>query len=122
MSIVAHFWRRLFSPHSRINQVDLLAVRDALICIFKRWGLPMAMKVDNGAPFGDPLRKSIPVLGLWLIALDIEMIWNRPSQPTDNAKVERMQGTSGRWAEADRCNNLLQLEDRLADVAQIQRE
>jgi putative transposase len=102
--------------------VDPLAVRDALIAIFARWGLPKAIKVDNGEPFGDPYRKSIPALALWLISLDIAMIWNRPRQPTDNAIVERMQGTSKRWADVDRCANYAELSSRLADVALIQRE
>lgn len=102
--------------------MDPLAVRDALISIFERWGVPQAIKVDNGQPFGDPQRKSIPVLGLWLISLDITMIWNPPRKPTENAKVERMQGTSGRWAEVDRCANYEQLALRLADVALVQRE
>ena len=80
------------------------------------------MKVDNGAPLGDPLRKSIPPLGLWLISLGVEMIWNRPAQPTDNAKVERMQATSARWAEVKHCPTIEHLRKRLVDVALTQRE
>ena len=122
MNTVERFLMRPFFPRSRINQVDPLAVRDALIAIFARWGVPKAIKVDNGEPFGDPYRKSIPALALWLISLDIAMIWNRPGQPTDNAIVERMQGTSKRWADVDRCANHQQLALRLADVALVQRE
>jgi len=97
-------------------------VRDALIAMFARWGLPGAIKVDNGEPFGDPMRKSIPTLALWLISLDITVIWNRPNQPTDNAVVERMQGTSQRWAEVEECASYQELDHRLADVALVQRE
>lgn len=90
--------------------------------MFTRWGIPGAIKVDNGEPFGDPMRKSIPTLALWLICLDIVVIWNRPNQPTDNAIVERMQGTSRRWAEVDRCTDYRELMHRLDDVALVQRE
>ncbi len=68
------------------------------------------------------MRKSIPTLALWLISLDIAVIWNRPNQPTDNAIVERMQRTSQRWAEVTQCADYEELEYRLADVALIQRE
>ena len=57
--------------------------------IFEQWGLPSYIRVDNGKPFGDPQRCSIPELGLWLIGLGIEVVWNRPRTPKDNATVER---------------------------------
>ena len=73
--------------------------------VFQRWGMPVLIKVDNGQPFGDPQKKTIPVLALWLMSLKIKVIWNRPRQPRDNAKVERMQGTSKRWVDLDRCTS-----------------
>lgn len=89
---------------------------------FEQWGLPKSIKVDNGKPFGDPQGCSVPVLALWLIGLGIEMIWNRPRNPTDNAKVERMQGTTSKWAEIDKCTSYTQLQTNLDKAAQIQRE
>jgi transposase InsO family protein len=77
--------------------------------------------VDNGHPFGDPKLESVPVLALWLIAYGIPVIWNRPKKPTDNAKVERMQGTSSRWVEPDKCSSLSELQKRLDKVAIQQR-
>lgn len=68
--------------------------------------------MDNGHPFGDPKLESVPVLALWLIAYGVPVIWNRPRKPTDNAKVERMQGTSGRWVEPEKCNSLIELQKR----------
>ena len=96
-------------------------VRQHLVSSFERWGLPEAVKVDNGWPFGDPQRKAIPVLALWLIGHDIAVVWNRPRQPTDNAKVERMQQTTTHWAEVARCASVAILRERLADVARLQR-
>ena len=84
--------------------------------------MPVLIKVDNGQPFGDPQKKTIPVLALWLMSLKIKVIWNRPRQPRDNAKVERMQGTSKRWVDLDRCTSRADLQRRLDEVARLQRE
>ena len=115
-------WQRPFSPCSHINKVKPIKIRDALIALFARWGLPEAIRVDNGEPFGDPMRKSIPTLALWLISLGITVIWNRPRMPTDNAVVERLQDTSQRWAEVEKCTHYHELENRLKAVALTQRE
>lgn len=114
--------RPRFSPHSRISQVDLVALRDHLIAVFKRWGRPVSIKVDNGQPLGDPQKKTIPVLALWLISFDIQVIWNRPRRPTDNAIVERMQGTTKRWVEIERCGDRSALQEKLNEVKELQRD
>lgn len=111
-----------FSPKGRISQVDLPAVRQQLVRSLEHWGLPEAVRVDNGLPFGDPQRKVIPVLALWLIGHGIAVLWNRPRQPTDNAKVERMQQTTRHWVDLGRCPSVAVLQARLARVALVQRE
>lgn len=89
---------------------------------FEQWGLPHHIRVDNGKPFGDPQRCSIPELALWLIGLGIEVIWNRPRTPKDNAKVERMQATTSRWTEVEQCYSCSELQAKLDKAAVIQRE
>ncbi len=84
--------------------------------------MPLSIRVDNGMPLGDPQRKSIPELSLWLLAKKIEVIFNRPRQPTDNAKVERMQQTTKNWAVIDQAKNIVDLEKRLNKAIIIQRE
>lgn len=73
-------------------------------------------------PLGDPQRKSIPELSLWILAKNVEVIFNRPRQPTDNAKVERMQRTTKDWAAIDQAENLDDLEQRLEKAILVQRE
>lgn len=84
-----------------------------LITIFKNWGVPQWIKVDNGRPFGDPTLEVIPVLALWLIALGIKVIWNRPRMPQDNAKVERRQDVLGNWTEFRKAKDTFDLQVRL---------
>ena len=84
--------------------------------------MPKSIRVDNGKPLGDPQRKSITILGLWLEGLGIKVIYNRPRRPTDNAKVERMQQTTKNWAAIKMCKNQKQLKEQLEAVIEIQRE
>lgn len=114
--------RHSFSPLSCINQAALSHIQHGMIECLKQWGLPLNIKVDNGKPFGDPQRSSIPELCLWLSALGVQTIWNRPRQPRDNARVERMQGTTSRWVEVARCNTHEELQHKLDHAAVLQRE
>lgn len=77
--------------------------------------------MDNGRPFGDPQRQTIPYLALWLIGLGIGVIWNRPKIPQDNAKVERGQGVLTNWVEPRKCPNIDVLQHRLLKEAHFQR-
>jgi hypothetical protein len=78
------------------------------------------MRFDNGAPFGDTHREITPVLALWLIGLGIEVIYNQPFKPQQNAKVERQQGTLGNWVHASSCANYEQFVQRLAFAQALQ--
>jgi hypothetical protein len=112
----------LFFPHFHINEVNALEVQKALCQSFEQWGLPQAIKVDNGKPLGDPRHSCIPVLALWLIGLGIDVIWNPPRPPRANAKVERMQGTTSRWVEIEKCFSYEHLQRNLDKAAWLQRE
>jgi hypothetical protein len=98
------------------------AVQQMMQQSFEQWGLPQRIRVDNGKPFGDPQRCSVPELALWLIGLGVEVVWNRPRTPKDNAKVERMQATTSRWTEAEQCYSDSELQSKLDRAAAVQRE
>lgn len=102
-----------FFPYKKICEVPLHQIQQQVIHIFKNWGMPQWIKVDNGRPFGDPKRETIPPLSLWLIALGIQVIWNTPRQPKENAKVERAQGTLGKWTEYKKCFDGYELQLKL---------
>lgn len=94
-------------------------VQAVLVTIFETWGVPQWIKVDNGRPFGDPQRQTVPVLALWLIALGVRVIFNRPRIPQDNAKVERSQGVLANWTEWRKCRNTTELQNRLSKEAKF---
>ncbi len=96
-------------------------VREALSGVFGRWGKCGAMRVDNGLPLGAPKKETTSPLALWLIGHHVDMIFNKPYCPQSNAKVERMQDVSCRWAEADSTRELAHLQERLDQEALVQR-
>lgn len=108
--------------YSRICQVPTEEIRQKLIIMFLRWGKAGAFRVDNGEPFGSPTLTTTPPIALWLIAMDVDMIWNKPRKPQQNAVVEKAQCTSSRWAEVEKATDLQDLQKRLDREAVLQRE
>jgi hypothetical protein len=101
--------------------VAVTQVQAALRRIFARWGLPQRLRVDNGAPWAT-WADLPPAFALWLIGVGIQMIWNRPRSPQENAKVERCNGLIGSWGDPATCADHAQWEARLGEIVVIQRE
>jgi len=107
---------------NRICEVDPIELRKGLEIVFTEYGKPESIKVDNGRPLADPKRESIPPLVLWLYSHNIQVIFNRPGRPTDNSKVERMQGVSKSLSEPRLCQNVEELKDSLQEACHFQRK
>jgi transposase InsO family protein len=71
------------------NQSEV-AVRQALCSIFRRYGLPRALRADNGAPFGGKGALGLSRLSVWWLRLGIAVEFIRPGHPQDNAAHEQM--------------------------------
>jgi hypothetical protein len=89
--------------------------------VFRRWGLPRSIRVDNGHPWG--LNRGLPpALALWLIGLGVAVEWIPPGQPQQNGHVERGNGVTQQWAEPGACSTRGQLQSRLNHECEVQRE
>ena len=99
----------------------LWEIRALLLEMFRQWGFPLAIRTDNGEPFGVPTRDVVPILSLWLLAWGVKPVLNRPRRPQDNGKVERNQGTASRWAEVYGCPDIQTLQATLDDACDLQR-
>jgi transposase InsO family protein len=92
------------------NEKDQLT-RDSLVAVFRRYGLPDAMLMDNGAPWGDSGGGRFTSFSVWLMRLGIRVAHGRPLHPQTQGKDERLHRT-------------MQAEialDRLADLEESQR-
>ncbi len=80
--------------------------------VFKRYGLPEIIRVDNGSPFASMGPAGLSRLSVWWIGLGIEVQFSRPGCPQDNGCHERMHRTmkaeccqpasANRWAQQQR--------------------
>jgi len=68
-------------------------VQDGLSCIFRRYGLPDRMTMDNGSPWGSDSDHRFTKLTAWLIRLDIRVSHSRPYHPQTQGKDERLHRT-----------------------------
>jgi len=76
--------RRL--PDARTETVRLCFER-----LFERYGLPEAIRSDNGAPFAHTQALfGLSRLSVWWVALGIDLERGRPGHPQDNGGHERM--------------------------------
>jgi putative transposase len=78
----------LYAKHAAAQSETV--VRRALAGLFKREGLPRAIHVDNGAPFGGTGALGLTRLSVWWLQLGIQVRFSRPARPGDNAAHEQM--------------------------------
>ena len=68
-------------------------VQNRLEWTFRRYGLPEALFVDNGKPWGDSSGQRWTRLGVWLLKLGVTIIHSRPYHPQSRGKNERFHRT-----------------------------
>ena len=70
-----------------------LTVKQRLIRIFRRYGLPSKMLMDNGSPWGSGARHIFTWLTAWLVRQGIGVIHSQPFHPQTLGKDERFHRT-----------------------------
>jgi transposase InsO family protein len=79
------------------------STRERLTGVFRRYGLPDAMLMDNGAPWGDSGGGPFTAFVIWLMRLGVRVTHGRPYHPQTQGKDERFHRTlkaevlQGRW-------------------------
>jgi len=74
-------------------------VREALINVFRKYGLPYMILTDNGGPWGAAGNESVDgtrsytALEKWFIQLNIKLIHGKPYHPQTQGKEERFHRT-----------------------------
>jgi transposase InsO family protein len=61
--------------------------------VFRRYGLPYSMVMDNGSPWGRDERREYSTFTVWLIRLGIQVIHSLPRHPQTLGKDERFHRT-----------------------------
>jgi len=69
------------------------STRERLIAVFRRYGLPDAMLMDNGVPWGDSGGGPFTAFSVWLMRLGVRVAHGRPYHPQTQGKDERFHRT-----------------------------
>ena len=90
----------MVDDHSRFSQLleactdeKTETVSARLIKAFRHYGLPRAMNMDNGNPWGNPSCDPYTKLTVWLMRLGVGVSHSRPRHPQTNGKDERFHRT-----------------------------
>jgi putative transposase len=81
-----------------VRRADCRHVRPLLEAAFREYGLPRALRSDNGPPFASRSVAGLSRLSVWCIRLGVKPERIRPGRPAENGRHERMHGTLAREA------------------------
>jgi putative transposase len=92
LTIADQHTRYLLSVHALLNTrvVGALAVFERA---FRAYGLPRAIRTDNGVPFANTGLHGLTQLSVWWLRLGIQHQRIRPAAPQENGAHERMHRT-----------------------------
>lgn len=76
-----------------IKKTDGVHVRAVMEATFRKYGLPRAMRTDNGPPFASPAPGGLSRLSMWWLRLGIRHERIDPGRPDQNGRHERMHRT-----------------------------
>ncbi len=88
--------------------------------VFKEFGLPVAIRTDNGAPFSSPHALfGLSRLSVWWLRLGIAIERIRPGQPQQNGRHERLHLTLKKEATKPASFNFLQQQARFDEFLEV---
>lgn len=88
------------------------AARDVCDELFRKYGLPGAIRSDNGSPFASRGLAGLTKLSAYWLLLGIRLERTRPSHPEDNGQHERMHRTLKQETTRPPAKNILQQQER----------
>jgi putative transposase len=92
LTMTDSFARYVLCCHG-LPSVSAKGVRQQMQQVFEQYGLPAAIRSDNGQPFAGSGLWRLTRLNVWWMSLGIDVIRTRPGKPQDNGQHERMHRT-----------------------------
>lgn len=78
---------------TKITAQTIEGVRPVFEQVFREHGLPLAIRSDNGSPFGSSAAGGLTRLSAWWLRLGVQPHFIRPASPQENGRHERMHRT-----------------------------
>lgn len=88
LTIIDDCSRFVLAIEACIRETKII-VKEKLINVFRRYGLPLQINMDNGKPWGTCGMKSYSELAIWMMRLGIRVSYSSLGHPQTNGKDER---------------------------------
>lgn len=111
LTVTDHFSRMIIGIES-MDAIDGDAARDICEELFRDYGMPTAIRSDNGAPFASRGLWGLTRLSAYWMLLGIRHERIRPSHPEENGRHERMHRTLKQETTKPPAKNSLQQQER----------
>jgi transposase InsO family protein len=106
LTVTDHFSRYIVGCEG-MPAIDEEQACDAMTRMFREYGLPAAIRSDNGPPFASTGLMGLTKLSVYWMKLGIAVERSRPAHPQDNGRHERMHRTLKQETTRPACGNLL---------------
>jgi putative transposase len=93
LTISDAFSRYLLCCRGLVGSTGLLAVKPWFEATFREYGMPRAIRTDNGSPFASVGLAGLSALSVWWLRLGIQLDRIQPGCPEQNGRHERMHRT-----------------------------
>jgi len=75
------------------GSTGMTTVQPLFIATFREYGMPRAIRTDNGAPFASTGLGGLSALSVWWVRLGLDLERIQPGRPQQNGRHERMHRT-----------------------------
>ena len=117
LTITDQFSRYLLTCEG-MGAISEAEARETCVDTFRRYGLPVAIRSDNGTPFASTGLAGLTSLSVFWMRLGIECERIRPSHPEENGRHERMHRTLKAETARPARSNLLQQQERFDEFTE----
>ncbi len=90
---ISDAWSRYLLRCHAVEKTDTERVRAVFEAAFREYGMPQAIRTDNGAPFASAALRGLSRLAVWWIKLGISPERIEAGHPEQNGRHERMHRT-----------------------------
>src|SRR5678809_871356 len=110
--------RYLLYCQGLVGTTSSLVVKPLFIATFREYGMPEAIRTDNGSPFASVGLGGLSCLSVWWLDLGIRLERIEPGQPQQNGRHERMHRTLKEATAAPPRGNLKQQQQAFEEFRQ----
>lgn len=117
---ITDYWSRYLLACEGLDSTKSSFAFNVFEHAFKEYGLPQAIRTDNGIPFASPNAFfGLSRLSIWWLKLGINIERIKPGHPEQNGRHERMHLTLKKEATKPASFNFLQQQDRFDKFQQV---